>query len=253
MKYVLALDQGTTSSRAIIFDGTGKLVAVAQREHKQIYPQAGWVEHDAEEIWQNQSAVSLEALARAQLTAKDIAGIGITNQRETSVVWERATGRPIANAIVWQDRRTSDACASMKEAGLEQGFTERTGLRLDPYFSGTKLKWLLDNVPGARTKAAHGELCFGTIDSWLIWKLTGGKSHVTDVTNASRTLLLNIHTAQWDDESLKLLDVPRAMLPSVVESSRDRRCGDRACGAGGHTDCGHRGGSAGGSIWSGLF
>ncbi len=219
MKYVLALDQGTTSSRAIIFDATGKPVAVAQREHKQIYPQAGWVEHDAEEIWQNQSAVALEALARAQLTAKDIAGIGITNQRETSVVWERATGRPIANAIVWQDRRTSDACASMKEAGLEQGFTERTGLRLDPYFSGTKLKWLLDNVPGARTKAAHGELCFGTIDSWLIWKLTGGKSHVTDVTNASRTLLLNIHTAQWDDESLKQLDVPRAMLPSVVESS----------------------------------
>ena len=219
MKHILALDQGTTSSRAIVFDATGKPVAVAQREHKQIYPQAGWVEHDADEIWQNQSAVALEALARAGLTAKDISGIGITNQRETSVVWERATGKPIANAIVWQDRRTSDACAAMKAAGHEAGFTERTGLRLDPYFSGTKLKWLLDHTPGARARAAKGELCFGTIDTWLIWKLTGGKVHVTDATNASRTLLLNIHSVQWDDKCLKLLDVPKEMLPEVVESS----------------------------------
>jgi glycerol kinase len=219
MKHLLALDQGTTSSRAIVFDAGGKPVAVAQREHTQIYPQAGWVEHDANEIWRNQSAVAVEALAKAGLTARDVSAIGITNQRETSVVWDRHTGKPIGNAIVWQDRRTADVCGAMKAEGAEALFIERTGLRLDPYFSGTKLKWLLDHHEGARTKAVNGDLLFGTIDTWLIWKLTGGKVHVSDATNASRTLLLNIHTGAWDDECLCLLDIPKAMLPRVVDSS----------------------------------
>ncbi len=219
MKHILALDQGTTSSRAIIFDASGKPVAAAQKEHRQIYPQAGWVEHDADEIWTNQRDVAIEALAKAGLTAKDIAAIGITNQRETSVVWDRATGRPIGNAIVWQDRRTADTCLVMKAGGKEAMFTERTGLRLDPYFSGTKLKWMLDHHDGARSKAASGGLAFGTIDTWLIWKLTGGKVHVTDATNASRTLLLNIHTGSWDNDCLAALDVPGAMLPTVCDSS----------------------------------
>ena len=219
MKFILALDQGTTSSRAIIFDENGIPLSVAQKEHRQIYPQAGWVEHDAEEIWMNQSTVAQEALAQSGLTARDITAIGVTNQRETSVVWDAATGQPPGNAIVWQDRRTAGDCASLKAAGREPLFTERTGLRLDPYFSGTKLKWMLDHYPGARPRAAQGELLFGTMDSWLIWKLTGGNVHVTDATNASRTLLLNIHTGQWDDECLRLLDIPRAMLPRVTDSS----------------------------------
>jgi len=219
MKYILALDQGTTSSRAIVFDENGTPVAVAQKEHRQVYPQAGWVEHDAEEIWTNQSAVALEALALANLTARDITAIGVTNQRETSVVWDAATGQPLGNAIVWQDRRTASACSELKDVGKEPLFTERTGLRLDPYFSGTKLKWMLDHHPGARPRAAQGDLLFGTIDTWLIWKLTGGKVHVTDATNASRTLLLNIHTGAWDDDCLRVLDIPKAMLPRVTDSS----------------------------------
>jgi glycerol kinase len=219
MKYLLALDQGTTSSRAIVFDSAGRPVASAQKEHAQLYPQAGWVEHDAEEIWTNQSAVAVEALRKANLSAKDIAAIGITNQRETSVVWDRKTGVPIGKAIVWQDRRTADVCASLKATGHEPMITQRTGLRLDPYFSGTKLSWMLDHMDGARAKAEAGELLFGTIDSWLIWKLTSGATHVTDATNASRTLLMNLHTADWDDECLRVLNIPRAMLPQVVESS----------------------------------
>ena len=219
MKYLLALDQGTTSSRAIVFDSAGRPVASAQREHTQLYPQAGWVEHDADEIWTHQSAVAVEALAKANLSAKDIAAIGITNQRETSVVWDRKTGVPIGNAIVWQDRRTADVCAAMKAAGHEPMITQRTGLRLDPYFSGTKLAWMLDHIDGARTKAEAGDLLFGTIDTWLIWKLTGGAAHVTDATNASRTLLMNLHTADWDDECLRVLNIARAVLPTVVESS----------------------------------
>jgi glycerol kinase len=219
MKYILALDQGTTSSRAIVFDAAGAPVTVAQKEHRQIYPQAGWVEHDAEEIWSSQCAVAVEALAQAKLGAKDIAGIGITNQRETTLVWEAATGKPLGHAIVWQDRRTADVCTALKAAGREVLFTERTGLVLDPYFSGTKLKWILDHHAGARPRAAAGELLFGTIDSWLIWKLTGGKVHATDASNASRTLLLNIHTGAWDAECLTALDVPAAMLPQVTDSS----------------------------------
>ncbi len=219
MKYILALDQGTTSSRAIVFDESGKPVSAAQKEHRQIYPRAGWVEHDAEEIRANQYAVALDALTQSGLTARDITAIGVANQRETSVMWDAATGKPPGNAIVWQDRRTAGICSSLKAAGKEPLFVERTGLRLDPYFSGTKLKWMLDQHPGARPRAAQGELLFGTIDSWLIWKLTGGKVHVTDATNASRTLLLNIHTGEWDDECLRLLDIPRAMLPVVTDSS----------------------------------
>jgi len=219
MKYILALDQGTTSSRAIVFDATGHAVATAQREHRQIYPQPGWVEHDPEEIWEKQSAVAVEALAAAKLTAREVTAIGITNQRETTVVWDRRTGRAVGNAIVWQDRRTAAYCAALQEAGREPLFAERTGLRLDPYFSGTKLAWWLEHHPGQRARAEQGELLFGTIDSWLIWKLTGGKTHVTDVSNASRTLLLNLHTTSWDADCLSALGVPAAMLPKVVDCS----------------------------------
>ena len=219
MKYVLALDQGTTSSRAIVFDETGKARSVAQKEFRQIFPQPGWVEHDADEIWSTQLGVAVEALARAGLKKSEIAAIGITNQRETTVVWERAMGRPICNAIVWQDRRTADRCRALKSAGHEKLFRERTGLVLDPYFSGTKLAWILDNVSGARARAEKGELAFGTIDSWLVWKLTGGTTHITDPSNASRTLLFNIQTGAWDDELLKILNVPRSVLPEVKSSS----------------------------------
>ncbi|MDB6120444.1 MAG: glycerol kinase [Verrucomicrobiaceae bacterium] len=218
-KFILALDQGTTSSRAIVFDHDGNAVATAQKEHKQSYPQPGWVEHDPEEIWQNQHVVAFEALQQAGLAAQDIAAIGITNQRETTVVWDRHTGAPIHPAIVWQDRRTADACEALKRAGHEPVVIERTGLRLDPYFSGTKLRWILDNVPGARDKATAGDLAFGTIDTWLLWKLTQGKAHATDATNASRTLLLNLRQGCWDDEMLALLDIPRAMLPELRDSS----------------------------------
>ncbi len=219
MPYIIALDQGTTSSRAIVFDRTGTIRGVAQREFRQIFPQPGWVEHDATEIWASQSGVLHEALAMAGTGARDIAAIGITNQRETTVVWERATGRPIANAIVWQDRRTAPLCDELREAGHAPLFAQKTGLVLDAYFSGTKLKWLLDNIAGARTRAQRGELAFGTIDSWLIWQLTGGRLHCTDPSNASRTLLFDIHAGAWDDELLALLGIPREVLPQVVPSS----------------------------------
>ena len=219
MKHVLALDQGTTSSRAIVFDENGSMRAVAQKEFRQIFPQPGWVEHDADEIWSTQLGVAVEAIAKAGLKNSDLAAIGITNQRETTVVWDRRTGKPICNAIVWQDRRTADRCRALKTAGHEKLFRERTGLVLDPYFSGTKLAWILDNVPDARARADQGELAFGTVDSWLVWKLTDGQAHVTDPSNASRTLLFNIQTGEWDSELLKILNVPRSLLPEVRSSS----------------------------------
>jgi glycerol kinase len=218
-QYILALDQGTTSSRAIVFDHDGRSVAVAQREFAQIYPKPGWVEHDPVEIWASQSATAAEALAKANLPADAVVAVGVTNQRETTIVWDRATGKPVYNAIVWQDRRTADDCARLKESGAEPSVTKKTGLRLDPYFSGTKLCWILDNVAGARARAEAGKLCFGTVDSWIIWNLTGGKVHVTDATNASRTLLCNIHTGDWDGELLRLLRVPAAILPDIRSSS----------------------------------
>jgi glycerol kinase len=217
--YVLALDQGTTSSRAILFDHGGAIKGVAQREFRQIFPQPGWVEHDAMEIWTTQAGVAVEVLAGAGLRARDVAAIGITNQRETTVVWDRKTGQPIANAIVWQDRRTADACDRLRAEGAETLFRERTGLVLDAYFSGTKLAWILDNVEGARARAEAGDLAFGTIDSWLLWKLTDGRLHITDSSNASRTLLFNIHTLRWDDELLNVLRIPRSVLPDVRSSS----------------------------------
>jgi len=219
MAFVLALDQGTTSSRAIVFDRSGSIRALAQREFAQHFPRPGWVEHDANEIWTTQSAVMGEALAKAAISGGALAAIGITNQRETTVLWERATGKPVARAIVWQDRRTADICDALRAAGHADLFTRKTGLVLDAYFSGTKLKWLLDHVDGARERAQRGELAFGTVDSWLIWNLSRGATHVTDASNASRTLLFNIHTGEWDDELLAVLDVPRAVLPTVVASS----------------------------------
>lgn len=218
-QYILALDQGTTSSRAIVFDREGNIRSVAQKEFEQIFPRPGWVEHDALEIWSTQSGVAQEAITRAGLRASDIAAIGITNQRETTVVWDRQTGQPIHHAIVWQDRRTAAFCDGLRAQGLEATFQQKTGLIIDAYFSGTKVRWILDNVEGARERAERGELAFGTIDSWLVYKLTGGALHITDATNASRTLLYNIHTGDWDDELLALLDVPRAMLPQVRDSS----------------------------------
>jgi len=219
MKYILAFDQGTTSSRAIIFEHSGAIKATAQKEFKQYFPQPGWVEHDANEIWATQSGVAAEVMSKAGLDPKDVAAIGITNQRETAVVWNRETGEPIAHAIVWQDRRTAGFCDQMKRDGLEGTIQKKTGLVIDAYFSGSKVRWLLDNVSGARALADQGKLAFGTVDSWLIWKLTAGKVHVTDPSNASRTMLYNIHTKDWDDELLKILNVPRSMLPRVGESS----------------------------------
>jgi glycerol kinase len=219
MRCILALDQGTTSSRAIVFDQSGSILGTAQQEFRQIFPQPGWVEHDATEIWATQSGVMHEALAKAGISARDVAAIGITNQRETTVVWERATGRPVANAIVWQDRRTASICDALRTAGHADLIASKTGLVIDAYFSGTKLQWLLDNVPGARTRAERGELAFGTIDSWLVFQLSGGKKHVTDASNASRTMLFDIQRGEWDDELLRLLDVPRGVLPEVVASS----------------------------------
>src|SRR5690349_20902939 len=219
MKAILALDQGTTSSRAIVFDHDGSIRAVAQREFRQIFPESGWVEHDANEIWRTQLDTAREALAKAGLGAGDIAGIGITNQRETTVIWDRKTGEPIHNAIVWQDRRTSAFCDGLKAAGHGELIQERAGLVIDAYFSGSKVRWLLDNVPGARERAERGELAFGTIDSWLLWKLTGGAMHATDSSNASRTMLFNLHTGAWDDELLSILKVPREVLPQVRSSS----------------------------------
>ena len=218
MKYILALDQGTTSSRAIAFDHQGAVVALAQREFRQVFPQPGWVEHDAREIWATQHAVTLEVIEKIGGVAA-IAAIGITNQRETTVLWDRATGEPVANAIVWQDRRTATRCDELRARGYSARIQQKTGLVIDAYFSGTKLEWLLDNVPGARERAERGELAFGTIDSWLVWNLTGGRVHATDASNASRTMLFNLRTGAWDDELLKLLRVPRSVLPEVVASS----------------------------------
>lgn len=218
-KYILSFDAGTTSSRAIVFDKKGDIIAVAQKEFQQIFPKPGWVEHDANEIWSTQIGVAAEAIVKAGITAADIAAIGITNQRETTVVWDRNTSQPIYNAIVWQDRRTSDYCDELKKDGTAAIIKDKTGLVTDAYFSGTKLKWILDNVAGAREKAQKGELCFGTVDTWLLWKLTNGKSYVTDVSNASRTMIFNIHTLQWDEELLQKMDIPAAVLPEVRSSS----------------------------------
>jgi glycerol kinase len=219
MTYVLALDQGTTSSRAIVFDREGAITAVAQKEFTQIFPKAGWVEHDAREIWASQIGVAVEALGRAGLTARDLAAIGITNQRETTIIWDRATGDPIHHAIVWQDRRTAEFCEELKAGGAGPMVQRKTGLLIDAYFSASKIRWLLEHVPGARARAAAGQLAFGTVDSWLIWKLTGGRHHLTDVSNASRTMLFDIHTQKWDEELLQLFDVPAALMPEVRASS----------------------------------
>jgi glycerol kinase len=219
MKHILALDQGTTSSRAIVFDHSGSVVSTAQREFRQIFPKPGWVEHDANEIWATQLQTAQEAIAKAGVTAAEIAAIGITNQRETTLLWDRTTGTPVHNAIVWQDRRTAAACDRLKARGLAPVIRRKTGLVVDAYFSGTKLEWLLRNVPGARAKAKAGALAFGTVDSWLVWNLTGGRVHVTDPSNASRTMLFNLRTGDWDEELLRIFGVPRSVLPAVGSSS----------------------------------
>jgi len=219
MTYILALDQGTSSSRSIVFDRQGQPVTMAQQELTQIYPRPGWVEHDAQEIWRTQLLTARQALAQAGLSARDVTAVGITNQRETTVVWDRGTGVPLHHAIVWQDRRAEPTCVALREQGHAETIQQKTGLVVDAYFSGTKLKWILDNVPGARARAQRGELAFGTIDSWLIWCLTGGAVHATDVSNASRTLLFNVHRNQWDEELLRLLDIPPSLMPSVKPSS----------------------------------
>jgi glycerol kinase len=218
-KFILSLDQGTTSSRAIVFNHGGEIISVAQKEFTQIFPQPGWVEHDPAEIWSSQVTVATEAIVKAGLSAKDIAAIGITNQRETTIVWDKKTGKPIHNAIVWQDRRTASYCNELKKEGHDKTIQEKTGLIVDSYFSGTKIKWILDNVEGAREKAENGSIIFGTVDSWLLWNLTAGAVHATDITNASRTMLFNIHTLQWDEELLQLLNIPLSMLPEVRSSS----------------------------------
>ncbi|MFO8022770.1 MAG: FGGY family carbohydrate kinase, partial [Perlabentimonas sp.] len=218
-KYILALDQGTTSSRALLFDKKGNIRSVAQKEFNQIFPKPGWVEHDPGEIWSSQVAVAAEAMSKLSINGTFLAGIGITNQRETTIVWDKETGEPVYNAIVWQDRRTSKFCDELKDKGLSDKIREKTGLVIDAYFSGTKIKWILDNVKGAREKANKGQLAFGTVDSWLVWKLTQGRTHVTDVTNASRTMLYNINTLKWDNELLALLEIPKSMMPKVASSS----------------------------------
>ena len=218
-KYILALDQGTTSSRAIVFDHNGQICSVAQKEFTQYFPKPGWVEHDANEIWASQASVVAEAIAQMDINGKDIAAIGITNQRETTIVWDVDTEEPIYHAIVWQDRRTAEYCDKLKAQGLVDKIREKTGLIIDPYFSGTKIKWILDNVPGARKRAEMGKLRFGNVNTWLIWRLTRGEKHITDVTNASRTMLFNINTLKWDDDLLKLLDIPRSMMPEVTSCS----------------------------------
>jgi glycerol kinase len=218
-KYILALDQGTTSSRAIVFDHNGQICSVAQKEFTQYFPKPGWVEHDANEIWSSEASVIAEAITQIDINGLDIAAIGITNQRETTIVWDTDTEEPIYHAIVWQDRRTAEYCDKLKAQGLVDKIREKTGLIIDAYFSGTKIKWILDNVPGARKRAEMGKLRFGNVDSWLIWRLTRGTAHVTDVTNASRTMLFNINTLQWDDDLLKLLDIPRSMMPEVKSCS----------------------------------
>ena len=218
-QYILALDQGTTSSRAILFDRAGTIRGIARKEFTPLFPQPGWVEQDANEMWSSQAAVMTEVLARAGLSSTDVIALGITNQRETTIVWDRETGQPIYPAIVWQDRRTTPLCNTLKQQGLETFFRDKTGLVIDPYFSGTKIRWILDNIPNARHRAEAGRLAFGTVDSWLVWKLTQGKKHITDVTNASRTLLFNIRTGEWDQELLEALDIPRQLLPEVHSSS----------------------------------
>jgi len=218
-KYILTLDQGTTSSRAILFNNEGKIASIAQKEFTQFYPKPGWVEHDPMEIWSSQASVITEAVLKENLSADEIAAIGITNQRETTIVWDRQTGRPVYNAIVWQDRRTAEKCDELKQQGLDKSIREKTGLVLDAYFSATKIQWILNNVEGAREKAERGELAFGTVDTWLIWNLTGGQLHVTDVTNASRTMIFNINTLEWDDELLNIFQIPKNMLPQVKSSS----------------------------------
>ena len=218
-QYILALDQGTTSSRAIVFDKKGEIKSTAQKEFKQIYPKAGWVEHDGNEIWSTQAGVAAEAITSAGLNGSNIAAIGITNQRETTLIWDRKTGKPVYNAIVWQDRRTSDYCDQLKNEGLAEKFREKTGLILDSYFSATKIKWILDNVEGVRERAKAGELAFGTMDTWLVWNFTRGETHITDVTNASRTMIYNIHEMKWDEELLEILDIPKNLLPEVRQSS----------------------------------
>lgn len=218
-QYVLAFDAGTTSSRAIVFDRTGKICSIAQKEFTQIFPHSGWVEHDPHEIWSSQAAVAAEAITKIGINGKNIAGIGITNQRETTIVWDRNTGEPIYNAIVWQDRRTADYCNKLKDEGYLSTIKEKTGLMIDAYFSATKVKWILDNVEGARKKAQDGELAFGTVDTWLVWQLTRGEMHITDATNASRTMLYNINTLDWDDDLLQLFDIPKNMMPQVRQSS----------------------------------
>ena len=219
MKYILALDQGTTSSRAIVFDKRGTVVSVAQKEFTQHFPHPGWVEHNPQDIWKSQLAVAKSALRKAKITAKDVAAIGITNQRETTLVWDRKTGKPVGNAIVWQDRRTAGTCDALRRKKVDRTVQKKTGLILDAYFSATKIQWILNNVAGARKRAEAGDLAFGTMDSWLIWNLTGGKAHVTDPSNASRTMLYNIHTGKWDKQLLSIFDVPASMLPSVETSS----------------------------------
>ena len=218
-KYILALDQGTTSSRAIIVNHCGEIVSSSQKAFSQIFPQPGWVEHDAMEIWATQSSVAAEAVAKLGINGLNIAAIGITNQRETTIIWDRETSQPIYNAIVWQDRRTSEYCESLKAQGLGEMIRQKTGLIIDAYFSATKIKWILDHVDGARARAEKGELCFGTVDSWLVWRFTRGRAHITDVSNASRTMLFNINTLEWDEELLELFDIPRSLLPEVHESS----------------------------------
>ena len=218
-KYILALDQGTTSSRAVLFNSRCEIVSMSQRPFNQQFPQPGWVEHNPLEIWSTQSFVMENVVNKADIEWSDIEALGITNQRETTVVWDRQTSEPVYNAIVWQDRRTADYCDVLRERGLTERIREKTGLILDAYFSATKIRWILDNVPGARARAERGELCFGTVDSWLAWRLSGGRLHITDVSNASRTMLFDIHTLDWDDELLDLFDIPRSMLPEVVPTS----------------------------------
>ena len=218
-KYILALDAGTTSSRAIVFNHKGEICATGQKEFTQIFPQSGWVEHDPYEIWSSQASVIAEAITKIGINGTHIAAIGITNQRETTLVWDRKTGEPVYNAIVWQDRRTSGYCDHLKNEGLIPFIRKKTGLVIDAYFSATKIKWILDNVSGAREKANRGELAFGTVDTWLVWQLTRGEQYITDVSNASRTMLFNIHTMEWDDDLLKLFDIPASMLPEVRDSS----------------------------------
>ena len=218
-KYIMALDAGTTSNRCILFNKSGEICSMAQREFRQIFPQPGWVEHDPEEIWASMLGVAVEAMSKIGATAQEIAGIGITNQRETTIIWDKATGSPVYNAIVWQCRRTSEYCDSLKEKGLEPVIHEKTGLILDAYFSASKVKWILDHVPGSRERAAKGEILFGTVETWLIWKLTKGRVHITDYSNAARTMMFNIHTLDWDEDILKEMDIPREMLPKAMPSS----------------------------------